>query len=74
MIMCRSCYAMCNVNQALREARESRLEQLIALHYSPGSVWPFDSLFNKFRRLCYQNKACYSCPAGHHGRPTGLAS
>ena len=48
-------------------------EQLI-LYAIQSSVWPTNSLLDKFRRLCDQNEVRYICPAGYRGKPKILAS
>ena len=60
---------MCTV-----DSLESEAQELLVLYTVPGSVWPTDSLLDKFRRLCDQNEVRYSCPAGYRGKPKSLAS
>ena len=60
------------VHVAVRSITEAR-EQLV-LYAVPGSIWPTDSLLDKFRRLCHRNEVRYTCPAGYRGKPKSLAS
>ena len=49
---------------SFRLAREQ-----LALYTIPDGVWPPDSLFNKFRRLCHRNEARCSSSSGYCGKP-----
>ena len=44
----------------------------LVLYAVPGSIWPTDSLLDKFRRLCHRNEVRYTCPTGYHGKPKSL--
>ena len=64
-------YMYMYVHVAVRLIAEAR-EQLV-VYAVPGSIWPTDSLLDKFRRLCHRNEVCYTCPAGYRGKPKSLA-
>ena len=60
------------IHVAVRSIAEAR-EQLV-LYAVPGSIWPTDSLLDKFRRLFHRNEVHYTCPAGYCGKPKSLGS
>ena len=50
------------------------IEELLVLYAVPGSVWPTNSLLDKFRRFSHLNETHYSCPAGYRNKPKSFAS
>ena len=64
-----SCACTCAPSDGDSTVETTMPAQLTVLGYILGSVWPPNSLFNKFRRLCHRNEAHYSGLAGYHGRP-----
>ena len=58
----RAVRSMVMSSYAMLVASFSLAREQLTLYTISGSVWPPDSLFNKFRRLCHRNEARYSVP------------
>ena len=58
----------------IQSSLESEARELLVLYAVPGSVWPTDSLLDKFRRFSHRNEARYSCPVGYRSKPKSFAS
>ena len=55
-------------------SRGSSAGNSLLLYAIPVSVWPPNSLLNKFRRLFHQNETHCSSSCGYPGKPKSLAS